>query len=57
MSSQYVLLQFGSDPFNARYEDLEGRSAFTLYVFCNRYPSESRSYRRLIPDHGFLGHW
>ncbi|KAJ7590280.1 hypothetical protein C8J56DRAFT_859705 [Mycena floridula] len=25
-----VLLQFGSDPFNSRYEDLEGRSVFSL---------------------------
>ncbi|THU91044.1 hypothetical protein K435DRAFT_820965 [Dendrothele bispora CBS 962.96] len=28
----YTLLQFGSDPFNNRYEDQEGRPAFTLYA-------------------------
>jgi len=29
-SGQHVLLQFGGDAFNARYEDLEGRPAFTI---------------------------
>ncbi|KAJ6562738.1 hypothetical protein DFH09DRAFT_920687 [Mycena vulgaris] len=27
----YVLLQYGSDAFNARFQDLEGRAAFTVY--------------------------
>ncbi|KAI6100150.1 hypothetical protein F5141DRAFT_1140600 [Pisolithus sp. B1] len=31
MSNTYVLLQFGSDPFAFRFEDLEGRPAFTVY--------------------------
>ncbi|RDB19983.1 hypothetical protein Hypma_013032 [Hypsizygus marmoreus] len=30
MSGAYVLLQFGDDPFNNRFEDLEGRAAFTI---------------------------
>lgn len=30
MSGQYALLQFGDDPFNNVFEDLEGRSAFTV---------------------------
>ncbi|KAF5387946.1 hypothetical protein D9615_000782 [Tricholomella constricta] len=30
MSGPYVLLQFGDDPFNNAFEDLEGRSAFTV---------------------------
>ncbi|RDX55320.1 hypothetical protein OH76DRAFT_1396706 [Lentinus brumalis] len=30
MSSSYVLLQFSSDPWNARFEDLENRLAFTV---------------------------
>ncbi|GLB34263.1 hypothetical protein LshimejAT787_0111470 [Lyophyllum shimeji] len=30
MSTQYALLQFGDDPFNNVFEDLEGRSAFTV---------------------------
>ncbi|KAE9404123.1 hypothetical protein BT96DRAFT_854082 [Gymnopus androsaceus JB14] len=30
MSGSYVLLQFGTDPFNSRYEDPEGRLAFSL---------------------------
>ncbi|TFK43991.1 hypothetical protein BDQ12DRAFT_203849 [Crucibulum laeve] len=29
-SQSYVLLQFGDDPFRHRYEDLEGRAAFTI---------------------------
>ncbi|KAH9942596.1 hypothetical protein B0H21DRAFT_696360 [Amylocystis lapponica] len=29
MSAQHVLLQFSADPWNARFEDLEGRLAFT----------------------------
>lgn len=28
----YTLLQFSSDPWNARFEDLENRLAFTVYV-------------------------
>jgi hypothetical protein len=32
MSATYVLLQFGADPFNVRFEDIEGRPAFTVYV-------------------------
>jgi len=32
MASSYVLLQFGSDLFNHRFEDLESRPAFTVYV-------------------------
>ncbi|KAJ3906558.1 hypothetical protein F5879DRAFT_797391 [Lentinula edodes] len=30
MSGSYVLLQYGTDPFNNRYEDPEGRLAFSL---------------------------
>ncbi|KAG1752389.1 uncharacterized protein EDB91DRAFT_513125 [Suillus paluster] len=30
MSGSYVLLQFGSDLFSHRFEDLEGRPAFTV---------------------------
>ncbi|OBZ70467.1 hypothetical protein A0H81_09559 [Grifola frondosa] len=30
MSGPYVLLQFSADPWNARFEDLEGRLAFTV---------------------------
>ncbi|KAG5651261.1 hypothetical protein H0H81_009305 [Sphagnurus paluster] len=29
MSAVYVLLQFGDDPFNNMFEDVEGRRAFT----------------------------
>ncbi|KAJ3982680.1 hypothetical protein F5890DRAFT_1580541 [Lentinula detonsa] len=32
MSASYVILQFGTDPFNNRYEDSEGRLAFSLYL-------------------------
>ncbi|EIW76263.1 hypothetical protein CONPUDRAFT_139678 [Coniophora puteana RWD-64-598 SS2] len=32
MSGPYILLQFGSDPFDYKLEDLEGRPAFTMYV-------------------------
>ena len=32
MSSAYVLLQFSSDPWNARFEDLENRLAFSVCV-------------------------
>jgi hypothetical protein len=30
MSGPYVLLEFGSDPFHTKFEDLEGRAAFTV---------------------------
>ncbi|KAF8841573.1 hypothetical protein BDN67DRAFT_1010506 [Paxillus ammoniavirescens] len=30
MAGAYVLLQFGSDPFSHRFEDLESRPAFTV---------------------------
>ncbi|KAL6307045.1 hypothetical protein BKA93DRAFT_112041 [Sparassis latifolia] len=30
MASSYVLLQFNADPWNARFEDLESRLAFTV---------------------------
>jgi hypothetical protein len=30
MSGPFVLLQFGSDPFSTKIEDLEGRAAFTI---------------------------
>ncbi|EIN11032.1 hypothetical protein PUNSTDRAFT_142896 [Punctularia strigosozonata HHB-11173 SS5] len=30
MSGSYVLIQFGNDPFNLRFEDLEGRPAFAI---------------------------
>ena len=33
MSGLYVLLQFGENPFSTRFEDLEARAAFTVYVF------------------------
>lgn len=33
MAGTYVLLQYGADAFNARFQDLEGRAAFTMYVF------------------------
>ena len=32
MTSAYVLLQFSDDPFSHRFEDLECRPAFTVYV-------------------------
>ena len=32
MSGPYILLQFGEDPFSHRFEDLECRPAFTVYV-------------------------
>ncbi|KAJ3761996.1 hypothetical protein EV361DRAFT_796641 [Lentinula raphanica] len=32
MSGSYVIFQFGTDPFNNRYEDSEGRLAFSLYL-------------------------
>ncbi|KAI0046646.1 hypothetical protein FA95DRAFT_1668236 [Auriscalpium vulgare] len=32
MAVSCVLLQIGDDPFNTRFEDLEGRTAFTLCV-------------------------
>ena len=32
MSASYTLLQFSSDPWNARFEDLENRLAFTVCV-------------------------
>ncbi|KAF9030460.1 hypothetical protein BDZ89DRAFT_949630 [Hymenopellis radicata] len=32
MPTSQILLQYGSDPFNSRYEDVEGRSAFTLHA-------------------------
>lgn len=32
MTGSYVLLQFGSDLFNHKFEDLESRPAFTVYV-------------------------
>ena len=31
-ASQYVLLQKGGDPFHTRFEDLDGLTAFTMYV-------------------------
>src|SRR6266446_7152713 len=31
-SRSYVLLQKGEDPFHARFEDLDGLTAFTVYV-------------------------
>ena len=33
MSGLYILLQFGFDPFSNKIEDLEGRAAFTVYVY------------------------
>lgn len=30
MSGPHTLLQFGADPFNTKFEDLEGRAAFTM---------------------------
>lgn len=35
MAGTYVLLQFGADPWPTRFEDLEGRLAFTVYVHQN----------------------
>ncbi|CDO77200.1 hypothetical protein BN946_scf184747.g13 [Trametes cinnabarina] len=32
MTSTYTLLQFSADPWNARFEDLESRLAFSVYV-------------------------
>lgn len=32
MSGNYVLLQYGQEAWPARFEDLEGRLAFTVYV-------------------------
>lgn len=31
-STVYTLLQFSADPWNARFEDLESRLAFTMCV-------------------------
>ncbi|KII94720.1 hypothetical protein PLICRDRAFT_96541 [Plicaturopsis crispa FD-325 SS-3] len=36
MSGPYVLLQYGTDPFRARFEDLEGRAAFTVLIYLPR---------------------
>ena len=33
MSGTYVLLQYGNDAWATRFEDLEGRLAFTMYVY------------------------
>ena len=33
-SSSYTLLQYSSDPWNARFEDPDRRLAFTVYVPC-----------------------
>ncbi|KAG6844362.1 hypothetical protein H0H87_007543 [Tephrocybe sp. NHM501043] len=44
MSTSYVLLQFGDDPFNNVFDDLEGRRAFTVYghrLDLNFRPSDS----------------
>ncbi|KAJ7186171.1 hypothetical protein C8R46DRAFT_882298 [Mycena filopes] len=35
MSDTYVLLQYGADAFNARFQDLEGRDAFVVYASHN----------------------
>lgn len=35
MTSNYVLLQYGQEPWPARFEDLEGRLAFTVYVYAH----------------------
>ena len=32
MSGTYVLLQYGNDAWATKFEDLEGRLAFTMYV-------------------------
>lgn len=32
MATPCVLLQYGDDPFRHRFEDLEGRAAFSMYV-------------------------
>ncbi|OJT15495.1 hypothetical protein TRAPUB_7366 [Trametes pubescens] len=32
MAASYTLLQFSADPWNARFEDADKRSAFTVYV-------------------------
>ena len=32
MAAQHVLLQYSADPWNARFEDLEGRLAFSVYA-------------------------
>jgi hypothetical protein len=39
MAGAYVLLQFGDDPFSLRFEDLECRPAFTVYVRAHAPPS------------------
>jgi hypothetical protein len=36
MAGVHVLLQYGADAFNARFLDLEGRAAFSMYVFIMR---------------------
>jgi hypothetical protein len=38
MSGTYVLLQYGNDPWATRFEDLEGRRAFTMYVYFTIHP-------------------
>lgn len=50
MATAYVLLQFGSDLFSHRFEDLESRPAFTVYV---RQPVCTLSpFTRPFPDAG-----
>ncbi|KAK0190353.1 hypothetical protein F5146DRAFT_550338 [Armillaria mellea] len=43
-----VLLQFGSDPFSFRFEDLQGRPAFTL-ILASQYPTLVMKLTREVP--------
>ncbi|KAF4601685.1 hypothetical protein EYR40_004884 [Pleurotus pulmonarius] len=64
MSGPYVLLQFGEDPCNCRYEDLESRHAFTvqevphnpnIVVMLRREAAWSQQHPTIMgPDRSFL---
>ncbi len=52
MAASYTLLQFSADPWNARFEDADKRSAFTVYVpllrLSRRSYSQSRAHFRTM---------
>lgn len=53
MSATYVLLQFNNDPFSHRFEDLESRPAFTVYVYaCRRHSDSSRAFISRSQENG-----
>lgn len=45
MPGPYVLLQFGADAHNTKFEDLEGRPAFTVSVFLPSFFTHFLAYR------------